>query len=50
MLYSATVQDVTYLDPFLGPKVGTLYITDYKMYFKVHTYVYEGLIPKIFKD
>ena len=29
------VQDVTYLDPFLGPKVGTLYITDYKMYFKV---------------
>ncbi len=26
---------MTYLDPFLGPKIGTLYITDYKMYFIV---------------
>ena len=26
---------LTYLDPFLGRQVGSLYITDYKMYFKV---------------
>ena len=27
--------DITYLDPFLGPQTGSLFITDYKMYFKV---------------
>jgi hypothetical protein len=26
--------DITYLDPFLGARTGSLYITDYKMYFK----------------
>ena len=26
--------DITYLDPFLGACTGSLYITDYKMYFK----------------
>ena len=26
--------DITYLDPFLGALTGSVYITDYKMYFK----------------
>ena len=30
----AAAHDITYLDPFLGPRTGSLYITDYKMYFK----------------
>ena len=34
---------MTYLDPFLGPKIGTLYITDYKMYFSVSLLLNEGL-------
>ena len=25
---------MTYLDPFMGPQTGSLYITNYKMYFK----------------
>lgn len=33
-LLNFTGDDVTYLDPFLGPKNGTLFITDYKMYFR----------------
>ncbi|XP_065889704.1 myotubularin-related protein 2-like [Dysidea avara] len=33
-LYSYTASDVTMLDPFHGPIHGTLYITNYKIYFK----------------
>lgn len=33
-LWFFSAHDITYLDPFLGPRNGSLYITDYKMYFK----------------
>lgn len=33
-LLSYIAHDITYLDPFLGACTGSLYITDYKMYFK----------------
>ncbi|CAI8029271.1 Myotubularin-related protein 2 [Geodia barretti] len=33
-LLSFIAHDITYLDPFLGARTGSLYITDYKMYFK----------------
>lgn len=36
-LLSFIAHDITYLDPFLGPQTGSLYITDYKMYFKATT-------------
>ena len=32
--FLSPAHDITYLDPFLGPQTGSLYITDYKMYFK----------------
>ena len=34
-ILSSSEDGLTYLDPFLGRQVGSLFITDYKMYFKV---------------
>lgn len=33
-LLNFTDNDIIYLDPFLGPQTGVLFITDYKVYFK----------------
>ncbi len=43
MLALSPDHDIQYLDPFLGPQTGSLYITDYKMYFKASTAT-EGLV------
>eukprot|EP00731_Ephydatia_muelleri_P035275 Em0110g17a len=34
-LLNYTAPDITYLDHFEGAQIGTLYITDYKLYFKL---------------
>lgn len=34
VLSVSPAHDITYLDPFLGARTGSLYITGYKMYFK----------------